>query len=95
MAVKIARIGQKLQDHYRQPQDIEFAIQKGKIYIVQTRPITTLDLTAKITTKTGSQQVPDLTGEAASPGIPSGPVVIIKKPKESSKSSRAKSVVTT
>ena len=95
MAIKIARIGQKLQDHYRQPQDIEFAIQKGKIYIVQTRPITTLDLTAKVTTKTGSHQVPDLTGEAASPGITSGPVVIIKSPKGINKVQPGQILVTT
>ncbi|MFA6369235.1 MAG: PEP/pyruvate-binding domain-containing protein, partial [Candidatus Shapirobacteria bacterium] len=68
MAIKIAKIGQKLHNHYGKPQDIEFAIDRGKLYIVQTRPITTivsnqktLDNQAKITKK------PDLTGEQASP----------------------------
>ncbi len=32
----------KLEQHYKKPQDIEFAVERGKVYITQTRPITTL-----------------------------------------------------
>lgn len=40
--LRIAEICQNIEDHYRKPQDIEWAIEKGKIYITQSRPITTL-----------------------------------------------------
>ncbi len=83
-ATKIAKIGQKLHNHYGKPQDIEFAIEKGKIYIVQTRPITTIQSNQKIldTQKTISRLEPDLKGEPASPGTTSGVVIIIKSPTE-------------
>ncbi len=31
-----------IEKHYKKPQDIEWALEKGKFYIVQSRPITTL-----------------------------------------------------
>ncbi|HPT66005.1 MAG TPA: phosphoenolpyruvate synthase [Candidatus Woesebacteria bacterium] len=95
MAIKIAKIGQKLHNHYGKPQDIEFAIDRGKLYIVQTRPITTvvsnqktLDNQLKITQK------PDLTGEQASPGTASGVVVIINDPKEITRAQKGQILVT-
>jgi len=39
---KLAEISLKLEDHYKKPQDIEFAIEGEGIYIVQTRPVTTI-----------------------------------------------------
>ena len=38
----ISKIGEKIEDHYGKPQDIEFALHEGKLYILQSRPITTL-----------------------------------------------------
>ena len=40
--INLAEIALKLERHYRKPQDIEFAIEKDEIYIVQTRAITTI-----------------------------------------------------
>lgn len=40
--VELARVCKKIEQHYRHPQDIEWAYAKGKFYIVQSRPITTL-----------------------------------------------------
>ncbi len=40
--LELAQICQKIEKHYNFPCDIEFAIENGKIYIVQSRPITTL-----------------------------------------------------
>lgn len=37
------RLGLKIQDQYHRPQDIEWAIESGQIYILQTRPVTSLD----------------------------------------------------
>lgn len=36
----IAKLGLKIESHYGNPQDIEFAIREDKIYILQSRPIT-------------------------------------------------------
>jgi len=40
--VALAGFGKKIEDHYGAPQDIEWAVEKGKIFIVQSRNITTL-----------------------------------------------------
>jgi pyruvate,water dikinase len=40
--LELARLCQKIEKHYNSPQDIEWAIEKSKIYILQSRPITTL-----------------------------------------------------
>lgn len=37
------RLGQKIQEQYHRPQDIEWAVENGQIYILQTRPVTSLD----------------------------------------------------
>lgn len=39
---ELAQLGIKIEQHYGSPQDIEWALGKGKIYILQSRPITTL-----------------------------------------------------
>jgi len=41
--VSLAKIADKLQKHYFYPQDSEWAIENGEVYIVQTRPITTIE----------------------------------------------------
>lgn len=81
--IEIAKIGILLEKHYYFPQDIEWAIEKGKIYIVQTRPITTLSSkkqpkieTDKTQDKTRSLKLM-LTGDPASPGIAWGPTKVI------------------
>ncbi|UCD09815.1 MAG: phosphoenolpyruvate synthase [Dehalococcoidales bacterium] len=78
--IKLAEIGKRLEDHYAFPQDIEWAQEKGEIYIVQTRPITT------IKEEVGEVQeiiAPVLlSGAPASPGVASGPVKLVKDPSE-------------
>jgi len=39
---ELAKLCIKIEDHYKNPQDIEWALEKNKFYIVQSRPITTL-----------------------------------------------------
>ncbi len=78
--IALARLGRQLEEHYQFPQDIEWAKENGQIFIVQTRPVTTL--------KEVSQVIPEveapilLTGGAASPGIASGPVKIVTDPSQ-------------
>lgn len=40
--LKLAEICRGIENHYKKPQDIEWAFEKRKFYIVQSRPITTL-----------------------------------------------------
>jgi pyruvate,water dikinase len=73
--IKLAEIAKQLEDHYQKPQDIEFAIEGTDIFIVQTRPITTME--GRIETAKEIKGEPILTGLAASPGIASGKIKII------------------
>jgi pyruvate, water dikinase len=41
--VELAKLCDKLEKNYKNPQDIEWALEKGKLYITQSRPITTLN----------------------------------------------------
>lgn len=43
-ATELAKLGAEIEKYYGQPQDIEWCLDKGKFFIVQTRPITTLPL---------------------------------------------------
>ena len=40
--IELAKIGRDIEKHYGWPQDIEWAVEKDQVYIVQSRPITTL-----------------------------------------------------
>ncbi len=40
--IKLAKLCQKIEKLFKYPQDIEWAFAKGKIYILQSRPITTI-----------------------------------------------------
>ncbi len=40
--IELAKVGKRIEQHYGKPQDMEWAVAEGKIFIVQSRPITTL-----------------------------------------------------
>ncbi len=75
---KLAEIAIKLEEHYQKPQDIEFAIEGEEIYIVQTRPVTTIGKRVEEGGKEIQGEV-ILTGLAASPGIASGKIKIVEE----------------
>jgi pyruvate,water dikinase len=76
----LAKIGKRLEDHYGNAQDVEWAKEKNEIFIVQTRPVTT------IKADTGASHDIDapvlVSGAAASPGVASGPVKIVPDPSQ-------------
>ncbi len=83
MVLKIAAIGEKLEKHYYFPQDIEWAIDKGHVYIVQTRPVTTTGSSVRSKESVvNSKKELLIKGDAASPGVASGPAKTISGPKE-------------
>jgi pyruvate,water dikinase len=86
--VELAKLADKLQKHYYFPQDSEWAKEGNKIYLVQTRPVTTVKSQAEMAKLTAKDEkitfseAPVLTGRPASPGIGTGVVKILKSPKE-------------
>lgn len=73
---KLAQYGLELEKHYNKAQDIEFAVDSGRIYIVQTRAITTLGKKKEQKEISGNNI---LEGLGASPGIGEGKVKIVRE----------------
>jgi pyruvate, water dikinase len=74
---ELANYAEILEKHYGTPQDIEWGVEKGKVYILQSRPITTISSKKKMPDEdTTSEAI--VTGLGASPGIATGVVRIIK-----------------
>lgn len=83
--IDLAKLGMHVEDHYGRPQDIEWAMQDDTLYIVQSRPVTTLTKKEPETEKvldTAHLGKLLLEGTPASPGVATGPVRIIKKASE-------------
>lgn len=80
--IELAKLGKKIHQHYFFPQDIEWILVKNKFHIVQTRPVTTLKREKEEPKELKIKRKPILKGLAASPGIASGPVQIVKSAKE-------------
>ncbi len=74
--ISLANYMIQIEEHYNHPQDIEFAIESEKIYILQSRPITTLDKDVKFQKVEKGKVI--LEGMGASPGIAFGTVRIVK-----------------
>ena len=78
----LAKLALASERHYAAPQDMEFAVAGDKIFLTQTRPITTLPKAAgapaptKVAESTKPAQQPLLRGLAASPGVATGRVRI-------------------
>ena len=79
---ELAGIGKKIEKHYGKAQDIEWAVEKGRIYIVQSRAVTTLKRTAE-ELKEEAEEEGKIEGNiltkglTASGGTASGPVKVI------------------
>jgi len=95
--IELAKLSMKIHQHYYFPQDSEFAVENGKVYLVQTRPITTLDM-GKGAKQISESQLVNLKqliqGEPASFGIGFGKVVKIKSAKEIDKVKKGDVLVT-
>ncbi|OGK11981.1 hypothetical protein A2954_06635 [Candidatus Roizmanbacteria bacterium RIFCSPLOWO2_01_FULL_37_12] len=87
--IKVALLVKEIENHYFFPQDIEWAIEGSKVFIVQSRPITTIKTLDNRSKDLDTSQAEGLksnalmlTGSPASPGIATGPVKLIFSPKE-------------
>ncbi len=85
--VELARLGMAAEAHYGSPQDTEWAIAHGTIYLVQSRPVTsvgggaTTRATAPAGAATGGGALL-VRGLAASAGRASGPVRVLESPEQ-------------
>ena len=78
--VFLAKIGKQLEDHYGSAQDVEWAKEKDEIFIVQTRPVTTIKESSEEAYEIDAPVL--VSGAAASPGVASGPVKIVPDPSQ-------------
>ena len=78
----VARLGEKLEKHYGHPQDIEWAMEGGRLHILQTRPVTTLMRMERGAKLEGVNAPVIAEGACASPGVASGHAVVIHGPGE-------------
>lgn len=78
--VELTEMGKRVQAHYGEPMDTEWAFEKGMLFLLQARPITTLDKETDV--EEGSDAVVAgeviIKGLGASPGVASGLVKIIR-----------------
>jgi len=92
---ELARLGKKLEEHYGKPQDVEWAVEKEEVFIVQTRAVTTFKAHTierpDIADETGKML---LKGETASSGVYAGPVKIVRNPSELNKVQKGDVLVT-
>ncbi|MEE3324988.1 MAG: phosphoenolpyruvate synthase [Methanosphaera sp.] len=80
---QLTQLGRKIQKHYGAPMDTEWGIENDKVYMLQARPITTLD---NIDVAKNAESLDDdeerviiTRGLGASPGLVSGTVKIIRE----------------
>jgi len=81
---RLIELGRKVEDHYGEPQDVEWAVAGGEVYMLQSRPITTIDDGASESEESGDESDDGsdehlLSGLGASPGVASGEVRIVTK----------------
>ncbi len=98
--IELALIGKTIEQHYGAPQDIEWAYSHNKLWIVQARPVTTLNI--KNSHSSNKEAVESLetkenlllTGLGASPGVAVGKVRMIASASELDKVKAGEILVT-
>ncbi len=90
---QLHKLALKLEKHYKVPQDFEWVVEKGKVYLVQARPVTVF-YEKREGVEVEEKVKPILEGLPASPGIAQGVVKIVKSPKELGKIKQGDILVT-
>ncbi len=76
---ELVTMGARVEEHYETPQDVEWAIADGTVYMLQSRPITTIGENSGAEAEEESTGDSLLSGLGASPGIAAGAVRTIRK----------------
>jgi pyruvate,water dikinase len=92
---QLTELGIRIQEHYDFPQDTEWAIESGKVFMLQSRPVTTLGkIAGEEEGGEEAERVIITKGLGASPGLASGKVKIIKDTDELDKIQKGDILVT-
>ncbi len=92
---KLSELARRIESHYGgKAQDIEFAIENNRIYIVQSRPVTTVKKVEISKSHEEIKLTPVIEGLGASPGIGKGKVKVIHSLDEASKMEKGDVLVT-
>lgn len=92
---KLAELGKRIQGHYNFPQDTEWAINNGDIFMLQSRPVTTLNMNkGSSDSDEADERIIITKGLGASPGMASGEVKIVKNTDELDKIEKGDVLVT-
>jgi pyruvate, water dikinase len=87
--LKLSELAIAIETHYEKPMDMEWAVEANKIYIVQARPVTTINKAPVENVETFEHKEPEgeaiLEGLGASPGMASGKVKLVKEASDISK----------
>jgi len=99
--LELAAIGRQIENHYKAPQDIEWALEENRLLILQSRAITTLSLRDKVEREHERRKKLEsidakvlVDGLAASPGIVTGRIRIVPTPKDIEKVQEGEIIVT-
>lgn len=90
---ELAQLGREIHEHYNQPQDIEWAIDDSRVYIVQTRPVTGLGRRA-VEAAVPEKREELIRGLGASPGAASGTARVLSSLEESDEFQKGDILVT-
>ena len=93
-AIELAKYAEVLEKHYGIPQDIEWGVEKDKIYILQSRPITTINNAKKAEPALAASGKVLFTGLGAAPGGATGIVRLIASGRELDKVKQGDIMVT-
>ena len=90
----LGTLARRAEEHYGVPQDLEFAIEGGEIYLTQSRPITTLHPAVIGEARGEATTQPLVHGLGASPGRASGVVRVLNATHEQSSMQTGEILVT-
>ncbi len=90
--LELARLAARVEAHYGAPQDTEWAIERGRVFFVQSRPITTLapdpserervQRAAPVPSGPADDSALLVSGMGASPGVVAGTVRVLRAPSD-------------
>jgi pyruvate,water dikinase len=80
--LSVARLGLEVERHYGAPQDMEWAYERGALFLLQSRPITTLRPPGVTSADRAMTSEPLLVGLGAAPGVAVGRVRVLQSADE-------------
>jgi pyruvate,water dikinase len=90
----LARLGLAAERHYGVPQDLEWAIAQGELFLVQTRPVTTTRAPESAEQASEGAGETLVQGRSAGPGWASGRVRVLGSPEEADRLQAGEILVT-